>query len=58
MTITAPADGYRPYQLVPGVSWTVFNRDVFFRVSVLGQTDDWFTHIHLDDVNIRCSSRA
>jgi hypothetical protein len=57
VTLTAPADGFRPYQRVPGVSWTVANRDVFFRVSVISQTDDDLELIDLDDVNIRCSSR-
>jgi hypothetical protein len=42
---------------VPGVSWTVANRDVFFRVSVISQTDDDLELIDLDDVNIHCTSR-
>jgi hypothetical protein len=57
VTLTAPAEGFRPYQRVPGVSWTVVNRDVFFRVSVISQTDDDLELIDLDDVNIHCTSR-
>lgn len=58
VTLTAPAEGFRPYQRVPGVSWTVANRDVFFRVSVISQTDDDLELIDLDDVNIRCTMRT